>query len=125
MEKQIITQKIYEVIKPKIKESDNPLIEDYIPASLLMDLQRDLANLVENLVRQGRSLPDVACGNCKQIEFWYMKIKIQDEWMDGVSGEYNFVKQYCDAITDHDWEIIKVTQYKGDKEEEIESKPSA
>ena len=79
----------------------------------------------ETLVRRGRSLPDVACGNCKQIEFWYMKIKIQDEWMDGVSGEYNFVKQYCDAITDHDWKIIKVTQYRGDKEEEIESKPSA
>jgi hypothetical protein len=79
----------------------------------------------ETLVRRGRSLPDVACGNCKRIEFWYMKIKIQDEWMDGVSGEYNFVKQYCDAITDHDWKIIKVTQYRGDKEEEIESKPSA
>lgn len=53
MDKQILTQEIYKIIKQYIKESENPLIEDYIPASNLPEMQRDLVNRLDLLVRQG------------------------------------------------------------------------
>ncbi len=33
-------------------------------------IDKDRANRAETLVRQGRSLPDVACGNCGNCSFW-------------------------------------------------------
>lgn len=62
MDKQFIINEIYKTIKPNIRESENDLIEDYIPASLLPNMQRDLANLVEKLVRQGVPQPVQTAG---------------------------------------------------------------
>jgi len=57
MDKQILTQEIYKIIKQYIKESENPLIEDYIPASNLPEMQRDLVNRLEKQVSPTEAEP--------------------------------------------------------------------
>lgn len=74
-----------ELIEGLIKEIDDAVALDTISGGTANKLKHiiyqldEIVNPVEAIVRQGRSLPDVACCNC----LWFNTGRTSSEYLDG------------------------------------------